>query len=84
MTILWELSDGGSQMRVWDFNGDELDSSPVQNADAGITTDSQGIPISPDLRAACQAHLDGSYQPSAYTQQFLAEITLGDVEQGVP
>lgn len=85
MTIRFTITDGNESMHVYDFNGDELDSSPVENpTPPSIQKDRQGVPVKPDLRRACQEHLDGQYQPSAYTQQFLAEITLGDVEEGAP
>ena len=86
MTWRWDLTDE-YDLRIWDHNGEEISTSPVDNPNPPRReTDQMDIPIDPDFRRAVYDHLEDEhgFQPSAYVQKSMAQINLGDVERGPP
>jgi len=82
----FDFEDGNSQMRIWDHNDDEISTSPIDNASSGVKRDSNGIPIDPSFYDAAFEHIkeEHGFQPSAYTQEANAIITLRQVVEGHP
>lgn len=74
MTWYFDISDDGTEMDVYDHNGNLVET--VQNDGSGFT-------IPGDIHAVMRNSMEGN-QPSAYNQSLIADAATNNFEKGTP